>query len=103
MLADRERVRRLFEIFYRNAVEHAGPAVTVEGGQLASDEGFYIADDGPGIPPAKREAIFDGGYSEGDTGIGPAWRSSRVSSRLTSGRSRSPKAMLAAPASRLPA
>ena len=36
--------------------------------------GFYVADDGPGIPPAKRDVVFTPGYStqSGGTGLGLA-------------------------------
>jgi signal transduction histidine kinase len=76
--ADPDRVRRLFENLFRNAVEHgatgsrrgddAAPAVSVTVGAL--DAGFYVADDGPGIPSAERTAVLEPGYSSADGGTG---------------------------------
>jgi signal transduction histidine kinase len=51
-----------------DAVEHAGQAVTVTVGDL--ENGFYIEDDGPGIPKAEREAVFDPGHSTSEEGTG---------------------------------
>jgi signal transduction histidine kinase len=60
----------LLENVMHNAVVHAGPAVTVTIG--ATDQGFYVEDDGPGIPAADRELVFERGYRAGDreTGLG---------------------------------
>ena len=68
--ADRSRLKQLFENLIRNAVEHGGDDVTVTIG--AFENGFYIADDGPGIPQAKRDDIFEVGFSTntGGTGFG---------------------------------
>ena len=60
-LADERRFRQLVENLFRNCVEHAGKGVTVRVGPLADGEGFYVADDGPGIPADEREAVFDSG------------------------------------------
>jgi signal transduction histidine kinase len=49
-------------------VEHGGEAVTVTVGAL--DDGFYVADDGPGIPETERDSIFEAGYSTADDGTG---------------------------------
>ena len=46
-------------------------AVTVTVGGL--DDGFYVEDDGSGIPAEDREAVFEGGYSTTEgTGFGLA-------------------------------
>jgi PAS domain S-box-containing protein len=66
--ADRSRLQELFENLYRNAVEHGGDDVTVSVGGLSG--GFYVADTGPGIPEAKREEVFEAGYSTADHGTG---------------------------------
>ena len=66
--ADQSRLRQLFENLYRNAVEHGGDDVTVSVG--AMDDGFYVADTGPGIPASNREDVFEAGYSTSDEGTG---------------------------------
>jgi PAS domain S-box-containing protein len=66
--ADPNRLRQLLENLFRNAMDHAGPAVTVTVG--GTSEGFYVADDGPGIPPEERSAVFGSGYSGNDGGTG---------------------------------
>jgi PAS domain S-box-containing protein len=85
--ADPSRLRQLFENLIRNSVEH-GPMppterpedtgeqrgttslsqsqdvaadLTLTVGEL--DDGFYVADDGVGIPADERERVFEGGYS----------------------------------------
>jgi signal transduction histidine kinase len=70
VLADRGRLQRLFENLVRNAVEHGGETVTVAVGVLPDDEGFFLADDGPGVPPEDRERVFETGYSTADDGTG---------------------------------
>jgi signal transduction histidine kinase len=66
--ADQSRLRQVFENLMRNAVEHAGDNVTLTVGGLA--DGFYVADDGPGIPEDGREAVFDVGHSTKAEGTG---------------------------------
>ncbi|GGN96291.1 sensor histidine kinase [Haloarcula pellucida] len=69
---DPDRLQQLFENLYRNAVEHAGPAVAVTVGTLGEGgrDGFYVADDGPGIAAADRERVFEHGYSTDTDGTG---------------------------------
>ncbi|GAA0203842.1 two-component system sensor histidine kinase NtrB [Halobaculum roseum] len=68
--ADRSRLQQLFENLFRNAVDHVGETVTVRVGSLADDDGIYVADDGPGVPPDVREEVFDHGFSTRDHGTG---------------------------------
>ncbi|WP_435181947.1 PAS domain S-box protein [Halorussus sp. AFM4] len=63
---DRSRVQQLLENLIRNAIEHGGPDVTVTVGDF--EDGFYVADDGPGIPDER--AVFDAGYSTAEEGTG---------------------------------
>ena len=51
-----------------DSVEHGGANVTVTVGAL--DDGFYVADDGPGIPAAARDTVFEAGYSTAADGTG---------------------------------
>ncbi|WP_128478694.1 GAF domain-containing sensor histidine kinase [Halorussus pelagicus] len=98
--ADPDRLRRVFENLFRNAVEHGSPeasentgeydapadrrsaltaedrdagVTTVRVGRL-DGRGFYVEDDGQGIPDDERESVFDPGYttSESGTGLGLA-------------------------------
>jgi len=56
----------LFENLFRNAVEHVGPTVSVRVGLLDDDAGFFVADDGPGIPASRRDSLFDLGSAGAD-------------------------------------
>lgn len=66
--ADRSRLRQLFENLTRNAVEHGGRAVSLTVGDL--ETGFYLEDDGVGIPESEREDVFNAGYSSTEDGTG---------------------------------
>lgn len=67
--SDPERLQQFFENLFRNAIEHGGDDVTIKIGSL-DGEGFYVEDDGPGIPNEKREVIFDSGFTTNRDGTG---------------------------------
>jgi len=66
--ADEDALSRLFDNLVHNAVEHAGDDVTVRLGPL--DGGFYVADDGPGIPEEDRDDVFEPGFTTTEDGTG---------------------------------
>jgi two-component system OmpR family sensor kinase len=68
--ADASRLQQLFENTFRNAVEHAGETVTVTVGDLEAGSGFYVADDGPGIPDDPGVAVLESGVTTADDGTG---------------------------------
>jgi PAS domain S-box-containing protein len=80
--ADRCRTQQLLENLFNNAVEHGVPegdgsddgddetAVNVRVGSLPDRSGFYVEDDGPGIPARDREQVFESGYSTAEDGTG---------------------------------
>lgn len=78
---DRARVRQLFENLYRNTAEHAGPTATVTVGSIEpshtntridveTPSGFFVADDGPGVPEDERGSVFESGYTTATEGTG---------------------------------
>jgi len=96
IVAERARLKQLFENLFSNAVEHGsassrtwpdgtaerdaasrqpgsdaighGGDVSITVGEL--DGGFYVADDGVGIPEDEREKSFGIGYSTSEDGTG---------------------------------
>ena len=85
--ADPVHVRHLLKNLFDNAVEHGStshrPAdddaeehgdegVTVRVGMLEAADGFYVEDDGPGIPADVRDTVTEAGYTTktGGTGLG---------------------------------
>ena len=94
--AEPDRLRQLFENLFRNAAEHAstssrpeaddaaehaGSAATVTVGPIEpfhtatrisrdGGNGFYVADDGPGIPEDRRADVLDFGFSTDEEGTG---------------------------------
>lgn len=70
---DTDRVRQILENLFRNAAKYGGDNVYVEVGTIDAD-GFYVADDGPGIDEDERAEVFEPGYttSSSSTGFGLA-------------------------------
>ncbi|SMO88408.1 sensor histidine kinase [Halorubrum cibi] len=66
--ADRVRFRQVLDNLVRNARDHADGPVTVTVGRLP--DGFFLADDGPGIPESERESVFDVGFTTREPGTG---------------------------------
>jgi signal transduction histidine kinase len=70
LLADASRLRRILENLFRNSVEHGASDVTVRVGAIRDGSGFYVADDGVGVPESERESVFESGYSTTTEGTG---------------------------------
>jgi len=68
--ADESRLRQLLENLFRNAVEHGPDDVTVRVGALGDGDGFFVEDDGPGIPPEERDQVFEQGHTTSPDGTG---------------------------------
>lgn len=66
--ADETRLLQLMENLFSNAVEHTDGNVEVRVGATA--DGFYVADDGAGIPEDDREDVFAYGHSSRENGTG---------------------------------
>jgi len=66
--ADPDRLRQLLENLLDNALDHAGETVTVTVGDLPN--GFYVEDDGAGIPEDQRVRVFEAGVSMSRDGTG---------------------------------
>jgi signal transduction histidine kinase len=71
VLGDRRLLLQLFQNLFRNAVEHGGSTCHVRVGGCS--DGFFVEDDGPGIPASLREKVLQADYStQGTGGLGLA-------------------------------
>lgn len=67
---DPGRLRQIFENLFHNAVTHGHDGVEVRVGALENDGGFYVEDDGPGLPSGVGSKVFDPTVSTTDDGSG---------------------------------
>jgi PAS domain S-box-containing protein len=70
--ADESKIQQLLENLFRNSTEHGEDSeITITVGDLG--DGFYVADDGVGIPEEDRDDVFESGFSTSSgTGLGLA-------------------------------
>ncbi|MFB6135308.1 MAG: response regulator [Halobacteriaceae archaeon] len=68
VLADKSQLQRIFENLFENATEHGGASV-VTVGVLDGTEGFYVEDDGRGLPDESVD-IFESGVTTAAKGTG---------------------------------
>jgi len=71
IVADEDQLRPLVENLFRNAVDHAGPRVSVQ--VHLHEDGFSVGDDGPGLGDPAGDIFAAGTSEQSDTaGIGLA-------------------------------
>ncbi|QLG27080.1 PAS domain S-box protein [Halorarum halophilum] len=66
---NRNRLTQLFENCFGNSVEHGGNDVTIRVRPL-EDGGFYMEDDGVGIPPDHYDRVFENRFTTRENGTG---------------------------------
>lgn len=68
VLCDSHLVQQMLENLFRNAIEHNEGDVSICVGPL--QDGFYVSDDGSGIPSEKKSDVFDAGVTTNEDGTG---------------------------------
>jgi signal transduction histidine kinase len=67
------RLVQLFENLFKNAIEHGDDTTAIQVGPLRDGDsvgGFFVADDGVGIPKENRETVLEDGYTTSADGTG---------------------------------
>ncbi len=76
VLSDPVRVLQILDNLVTNAVRYGGPHITIRADRNDAVVRVQVLDDGPGVPPALRESMFDAyargheSTSAGGTGLG---------------------------------
>lgn len=68
ILADPVHIEHLLRNLYRNSLEHGAEDATIRVGDVG--DGFYVADNGPGIDEDVREDVTEAGFTTKADGIG---------------------------------
>lgn len=63
---DSSAIQRMLDNILGNSFEHGEPPINIQVGEL--DDGFYIEDNGPGIPEEIRSDVFEQGFSTKESG-----------------------------------
>ena len=66
--ADPVHIEHLLRNLFRNSLEHGNENATIRVGDLP--DGFYVEDDGPGIPDEIRDDVAEAGFTTKADGIG---------------------------------
>lgn len=75
--ADDDKLFHIFENFFRNAIDHNDTPLTVRVGTLddtglpnQGGGGFFVEDDGAGLPTDESDRLFERGYTTSESGHG---------------------------------
>jgi len=70
LLADESRLQELLSNLFRNSIDHGSTADPIEITVGTLPDGFYVSDNGIGIPESERTEVFEAGYSNSPAGTG---------------------------------
>lgn len=68
IVADKSQCKQMLENLFSNAIEHGGKNVTIT--IVGLNNGFYVEDNGRGIPEDARDSLFEFGFSTKSDGTG---------------------------------
>lgn len=70
IVADPPWLAACLTAIFENSILHSPGRPSVEVGVFDGVDGFYVRDDGPGIPPDRKDLVCRSGYSTADSGSG---------------------------------